>query len=139
MKTASFHIIRIGLGITFLWIGVLIIKEPQAWGGYLQPWVANLLPLPLEQIMITTAITDIAVGALFLIDFYTWIAALIAGIHLLIVLIGSGITDITVRDIGLFTATLAVFREAIPQKIISSFLPQKKQSAEKNLTNHHNT
>lgn len=108
MKKTSFHILRVGLGITFVWVGVLIFKEPQAWGGYLQPWAAGLLPIPLEQAMMGTAILDIVIGALFLIDCFTWLAALVGALHLITVLTVSGITDITVRDIGLLAGTVAL-------------------------------
>ena len=76
MKKTSFHFLRVGLAITFLWIGVLIFKNPEAWGGYLQPWAVGLLPIPLAQAMIGTAILDIAIGAFLLIDFLPWLAAL---------------------------------------------------------------
>src|SRR3989344_170200 len=108
MKKTSFHILRVGLGITFVWVGVLIFKEPQAWGGYLQPWAAGFLPIPLEQAMMGTAILDIVIGALFLIDCFTWLAALVGALHLITVLTVSGITDITVRDIGLLAGTVAL-------------------------------
>jgi len=42
MDKASFHILRIGLAVTFLWIGVLILRNPEAWGGYMRPWAAGL-------------------------------------------------------------------------------------------------
>jgi len=47
MKKTSFHFLRVGLAITFLWIGILIFKNPEAWGGYLEPWAVGLLPIPL--------------------------------------------------------------------------------------------
>lgn len=102
MNKAGFHILRVGLGITFLWIGVLIFKQPEVWGGYLKPWVFKLLPVSLSQAMIGTAILDITIGFLFLIDTLTWLASLLAIIHLIIVLTVSGITDITVIEILLF-------------------------------------
>ncbi len=114
MRKTSHHILRVGMAITFLWIGVLIFKMPLAWGGYLQPWAAGLLPVPLEQAMIGTAFLDIAIGFLLLVDYFTWLAALIAAIHLLIVLTVSGITDITVRDIGLLTAAIAILTDSLP-------------------------
>ncbi|MBI2464373.1 hypothetical protein HYV57_05440 [Candidatus Peregrinibacteria bacterium] len=118
MKKTSFHFLRVGLAITFLWIGVLIFKTPEAWGGYLQPWAAGLLPVPLEKAMIGTAILDIIVGAFLLFDFLSWLAAFVGSIHIIIVLTVSGITDITVRDIGLLVAALALVIDAFPQSML---------------------
>ena len=114
MKKTSFHILRVGLAVTFLWIGVLILRQPEAWGGYLQPWAARLLPVPIPQALMGTALLDLAVGALLLLDALVWIAALVGALHLLIVLITSGITDITVRDIGLLAAAVALMAESLP-------------------------
>lgn len=108
MRNYSYHILRVGFAITFLWIGVLIFKDPAAWGFYLQPWAANLLPVPLETAMIGTAILDIVIGILLLINVWTWLAALVGAIHLVIVLIVSGINVITVRDIGLLAGVVAL-------------------------------
>jgi uncharacterized membrane protein YphA (DoxX/SURF4 family) len=119
MIKTSFHILRVGVAITFLWIGVLIFKNPESWGGYLQPWAAGLLPLPLEKAMIGTAILDILIGFFLLIDVLTWLAALLGAVHLIIVLAVSGITDITVRDIGLLVATLALMIDSLPQRILN--------------------
>lgn len=119
MKKTSFHFLRVGLAITFLWIGVLIFKNPEAWGGYLQPWAAGLLPIPLTQAMIGTAILDVTIGAFLLVDFLPWLAALVGAVHIIIVLIVSGITDITVRDIGLLVAALAIVIDSLSQSIIS--------------------
>lgn len=115
----SFHVLRVGLAITFLWIGVLIFKQPEAWGGYLQPWAAGLLPIPLNQAMIGTAILDIVIGAFLLTDFLPWLAAIIGAVHLIIVLATSGITDITVRDIGLLAGMTAIMVDSLPQWLSS--------------------
>ncbi len=121
MKKTSYHFLRVGLAITFLWIGVLIFKNPQAWGGYLQPWAAGLLPIPLKQAMIGTATLDITIGAFLLADFLPWLAALVGAIHITIVLTVSGITDVTVRDIGLLVAALALMIDSLPQRILNTF------------------
>lgn len=121
MNKASFHILRVGLAITFLWIGVLIFKQPEAWGGYLMPWAAGLLPIPIEQAMIGTAVLDIVIGILLLFDYFVWLAALVGTIHLIIILIVSGITDITVRDIGILAATIALMGSSLPKNFIDGF------------------
>jgi len=125
MKLASFHILRVGVAITFLWIGILIFREPEAWGLYLHPWAANLLPLPLKEAMIGTALLDIAIGALLLIDTLTWLAALLGAFHLVIVLTVSGINAITVRDMGLLAATIALAISAWPSSVRSPSASQQ--------------
>jgi uncharacterized membrane protein YkgB len=117
VKKNSFHILRVGMAITFLWIGVLIFKQPEAWGGYLQPWAAGLLPVPIEQAMIGTAILDIVIGALLLTDTFVWLAALAGALHLVVVLTTSGITDITVRDIAILAGALALMADSLPENI----------------------
>lgn len=117
MRKNSFHILRVGLAITFLWIGILIFKNPEAWGGYLQPWAARLLPISLTRAMIGTAMLDIAIGLLLLTDTLVWLAGLLAALHLMVVLTVSGITDITVRDIGLLTGSLAILIDSLPSVI----------------------
>lgn len=113
---AAFHVLRVGMAVTFLWIGLLILKAPEAWGGYLQPWALDLLPLPIEQMMIGTAIFDLVVGFLLLVNVWPWAASLLAAFHLAVVMIVGGINAVTVRDIGLFAGALALFLEAVPTK-----------------------
>lgn len=115
MKSSSFHILRVGLAITFLWIGVLIFQDLEGWGTYLQPWAAELLPIPIQTVMIGTAIFNITVGIFLLIDYFTWVAAFLAAFHLALVLTVSGIDAITVRDIGLLAAALALAVSAWPE------------------------
>lgn len=108
MKQSSYHILRVGIAITFLWIGILIFRDPQAWGLYLQPWAADLLPIPLSEAMVGTAVLDILIGIFLLIDVLTWLAAVVGALHLAIVLAIVGINAITVRDIGLLAATISL-------------------------------
>lgn len=123
-KHAGYHILRVGMGITFIWIGVLIFRDPEYWGGFLQPWAANLLFLPIEPAMILTAILDIAVGLLFLLDVWVWAAALVGGVHLIIVLAVTGINAVTVRDIGLLGGAFSLFWDDLPRKYLARY--QKK-------------
>ena len=127
MNKTSFHILRVGLAITFLWIGVLIFKEPEAWGGYLMPWAANLLPIPIREAMIGTAILDVVIGILLLIDSFIWLAALAGAIHLIIVLAVTGITDVTVRDIGILAAMIALMVDSLSKTFIDKVRLWRKE------------
>ncbi|MEK7175072.1 MAG: hypothetical protein AAB722_01930 [Patescibacteria group bacterium] len=99
-------ILRLGLAVTFVWIGFMIWQNPETWGGYIKPWAADLIPVPLEQAMKSTAVLDVVIGLMFLARPLVWLGGILGTLHLIIVLITSGITDITVRDIGLLSATL---------------------------------
>lgn len=116
MKKISFHILRIGLAVTFFWIGFLILRAPEAWGGYLSPWAAALLPVPIKQVMVGTAFLDLGIGILLFLNPFVWFGALLGAIHLLIVLVTSGVTDMTVRDVGLLAATLALVIDLWPER-----------------------
>ncbi|OGZ28587.1 MAG: hypothetical protein A2931_01620 [Candidatus Niyogibacteria bacterium RIFCSPLOWO2_01_FULL_45_48] len=108
MNNYAFHVLRVGMAITFLWVGVLIFQSPEAWTGFIKPWVADILITTPEKAMIGTAIFDIIVGFLLLIDFWTFWASFFAALHLALVLLVSGIDAITVRDIGLLAGALAM-------------------------------
>ncbi|MEK7630346.1 MAG: DoxX family membrane protein [Patescibacteria group bacterium] len=128
MNKASIYILRIGLAITFLWIGILILKEPGVWSGYVNPWAIKFLPSSLEHVMTGTAVLDIIIGALLLFDFFTWPAALVGTFHLLLVLAVSGITDITVRDIGLLGGTIAMLFENQPEFLKKKFIGKESKT-----------
>ncbi|TAL49264.1 DoxX family membrane protein [Patescibacteria group bacterium] len=128
MKKISFLILRIGLAIVFIWIGISILKNPEAWGAFLKPWALALLPIPLKEAMLGTAILDLVIGGLLLSNTLIWLAALLGSIHLLVVLITSGIDDVTVRDIGLLAATLALFIEFLPDRLIPKTETQRELS-----------
>lgn len=114
MKSAPFHILRVGMAITFLWIGILILQNPEAWGRYLLPWARDFLLIPLKTAMIGTAIFDIVTGFLLLINRFTFWASALASFHLFLVLAVSGINPITIRDIGLLSGALALALSFFP-------------------------
>lgn len=115
-KSYAFHILRVGIAVTFLWIGILIFASPEAWGNLLLPWAAGVLPVSLEQAMLGTAVLDIVIGLFLLLDVYTWFFSLMALVHLGIVIIVAGITPGTARDIGLFAGCLALIFETWPRR-----------------------
>lgn len=118
MPKLALTILRIALGITFLWIGILIIQDPEVWGGYIQPWAAKLLPLPVKEMMFGTGILDVALGFLLLTNILTWLAGAIGALHLAIVLITAGVNAVTVRDIGLLGAAVSVAIATWPKNLI---------------------
>jgi len=134
MKEASFHILRVGLAITFLWIGILIFRNPESWVGFIQPWAMGpleVLPISIQDIVLGTAFFDVIIGFLLLVGYFTWLVALLASLHLMMVLLVSGINAITIRDIGLLSATLAIFINSFPG--VKSLLRSLKINKTENL------
>lgn len=115
-QKAAYHLLRVTLGITFIWVSVMIFQEPVFWSGFIDPWAASLMPLSLETMMNITAGLDLLIGLLLIADKWTWIVSLVASLHLLAIIIGSGIDTITVRDIGLFGASGALSLISAPTK-----------------------
>lgn len=108
-KRYALHILRIGLAVTFVWIGVLIFRDPVSWGGYLLPWAVQAIPIPIDQFMVGVAVFDMLAGLFLLFNLFTPYVAFLATLHLIGVLVGSGINAVTVRDIGLLFAAFSLF------------------------------
>lgn len=118
MKKISLHILRIGLGITFVWLGILIWVHPAAWGSFIQPWANALLPTDIETFMRGAALFDMLIGAWLIIGVFVWIPAALATLHIFGVLLTTtqNLQTIIVRDIGLFASSLALFLETRRKK-----------------------
>jgi len=115
MKSTAFHIVRVGTGITFVWIGVLILRDPAAWGRVLQPWAVGLIGAgSLREAMLLTAGLDILVGLALLTDLATFWAASLGFLHLANVIIVVGITPVTTRDIAIAAGLLALVADSWP-------------------------
>ena len=104
MNKLSLNILRISLGI-------FILQNPEGWSALIKPWAENLLISSPKNTMIVNGALDVIIGIALILNFLTWIFAALAAIHLLIILIFSGIDSITARDIGLLGASIALVIE----------------------------
>ncbi len=105
----SILILRIGLGITFVLSGILILKDDDKWAHMLPEWFSKYLPSA-RSFMIVTAYGDLILGGLLLSGYFTGIVALLSAVHLLGVLLVSGRNEFheVYRDIGLLFACIAL-------------------------------
>lgn len=105
----SITLVRIGLGITFILTGILILKDGDKWTHMLPEWFSKYLPSA-RSFMIVTAWTDIITGLWLLSGYLTGVAASLAALHLLGVLIVSGKQEFheVYRDIGLLFMAVAL-------------------------------
>jgi hypothetical protein len=104
-------ILRYGLAIVYLWIAVLILRDPVGMSGVLQPWALALLP-DIEGMMRSVGIANIGIGILLLLPSKQWYAGLFSTGHLLTVIAVTGITSVTIRNIGLIAMSVALLVDA---------------------------
>jgi uncharacterized membrane protein YkgB len=114
IKRSGYHILRVSMAVTFLWISVLIFKSPLFWTGFLPVFVLNASPISAVEIMYIVAVVDAIIGVMFLVDWKVHWAGLFAALHMLGILAVSGIDDITVRDIAIMGAGVALLSETMP-------------------------
>lgn len=104
--TWSHRFIQWGLGIVFLWIGLDIIKHPDAWIGYIPPQ----LPFGLDKALALklNGIFDAILGAFLILGWWPKMVAGLASLHLIGILASQGIDQVVIRDVGLLGASLAL-------------------------------
>jgi hypothetical protein len=102
----SYIFLTWGLGITFIWIGVDILRNPEVWIGF----VPQNLPggIPRETALKLGGAFDIAIGVALILRFMPKIVAGLAALHLIAVLITQGVDAVLIRDVGLLGAALAL-------------------------------
>ncbi len=117
MRKTSILALRTGLALTFIVVGVYIWLHPTIWYSMLLPWAKGItVGGTARPVLQAVAIFDIFIGILFLLDLWTWIVALIASVMLVLSLAATGVSDATVRDIGLLGASLALLFATMPEK-----------------------
>lgn len=104
----AYTILRLSLGVTFLFTGYFILKHTKEWTGFIKPWAEKLLPVSKESAMKTTAYYDLFNGLWLLSGIFTWWAALFAALHMIQVLVIAGVDDTTYRDIAILGASIAL-------------------------------
>ncbi len=103
----SHRFLRWGIGATFLWIGIDILKHPQAWIGYVPPDLP--ITLAREDALRINGIADAALGIVILMGWLPKTSALLAALHLAGIIIMNGLDAVLIRDVGLLGAALALF------------------------------
>ncbi|GIW65526.1 MAG: hypothetical protein KatS3mg094_045 [Candidatus Parcubacteria bacterium] len=104
-------ILRIGLGIVFLYFGISQLIVPQRW-IYLIPdiKVIYLNDIFKQKIVLINGIFDCLIGICFILGLFIKIVSLLSTLHLLFIFFFSlGFTPSGFRDLGLALASLSLF------------------------------
>ena len=102
------HILmRVGLGLVFVWIGIDILRVPDSWIGFLP----QVMPFGLtrEFALQLNGVFDLLLGLVLISGRVPKLAALLAGLHLAMIIISNGIDAVVIRDVSLLGTALALF------------------------------
>jgi len=116
MNKYASTVLRMGLGLAFLWIALLIWRDPVLWAGFLPIWLQDILPVSSGAFMQGVAVFDAVVGFFLVLNRFTRIVSALAALHLLGLVLTLGFNDIAARDFGLMAASVAVFFDASQSK-----------------------
>jgi uncharacterized membrane protein len=99
-------ILRFGLGLTFILIGVNIFRSPNTWIGYLPTYLP--VGISRESMLQITGLADLALGLLLIVRIWPRVAGFLIAVHILAILVTNGFDAVLIRDVGLLGMALAV-------------------------------
>jgi len=102
----SYIFLRVGLGLTFLWIGIDMFRSPDAWIGFMPQNVPG--GFSREGALTGAAVFDAVLGLLLLTDNFPRVTAFLVTLHLAGIIAVQGIDAVLIRDVGLLGAALAL-------------------------------
>jgi uncharacterized membrane protein YphA (DoxX/SURF4 family) len=99
--------LRIGLGLTFIYAGIMSFLAPENWIGFVPQWIGSIIdPMIFLQIH---AGFEIVLGLALLVGLWLPLVALLAFLDIFAILLFYGIDEVTFRDFGLLMAALALY------------------------------
>lgn len=116
------RVLRIGLGLMYVYSGVSLIRHPFDWQGFLPPWFGELISrfLPLPIYLAVQGAGELLLALVFLLPFVPLaavrIAAVASAFEFAGILLLTGLDLITFRDIGLLGASLALLALMLEQR-----------------------
>lgn len=109
--------LRIGLAAVFLWFGIDKFLHPLYWvHAWVPPWVVPMVikvGLTTVQFVYLLGVFEVLVGLSFLTGVFIRMFAFLALLFLVLIAVTTGLTEITVRDVGLIggLVSLAIWPE----------------------------
>ncbi len=103
---------RIGIAAVFLWFGIDKFVHTINWIGWVPEWMQSLIPMSMTNFMYMQGVIEAVIGFLLLIGYKVRFAGLLAVLTLAgveIAMVGTGQTEMMLRDAGLLAASLSLF------------------------------
>ena len=101
-------VIRIGLAVVFLWIGIDTLLHPIVWLAWVPQWLLNIIPFSPTMFMYIQGSVHVLLGSLLLVGFLTRKAAAVAAVILAAIIITLGFNDLAARDFAILTIAIAL-------------------------------
>ena len=113
-------VLRVGLGLMYVYSGVSLIRHPLDWQGFLPPWFGELVGrvLPLPTYLALQGVGELVMALVFLLPVMPLLIVRVAAIAVTLefagILLFTGLDLITFRDIGLLGAAAGLFLITLP-------------------------
>jgi len=101
-------IIRIGMGIVFMFFSYYQFSDPSIWTGFVPHSVAAIFGGNATLLVLLNAWFELIAGLCLLAGFQTRIVAFLLALHLFGITATIGISPLGIRDLGLAVATLSI-------------------------------
>src|SRR3989338_6424786 len=101
-------LLRTGIAVVFLIFGVDKFFHVDSWLAYVPVWAAKMIPIDMTLFMYIQGVIEALLGFLLLIGFWSRTISFLCALHLAGIIVALGYNEITVRDFGLFMATLVL-------------------------------
>ncbi len=108
MNKKSKIFLQMSLAFVFIYFGIDKIVKPELWMGFMPMWMMKMMPFPMAVFMLLNGIFEILIGVLILFKPSVKGAALLMSVFLFFIILSLGINNLTVRDVGLLGASLAL-------------------------------
>ncbi len=102
----SYIILRLSLGLVFIWIGIDMFRHADSWIGYLP----ETIPLGISRTtaLQLTAVFDTTIGLLLLFGHFSRLVSLLIVVHLTGIIAINGLDQVLIRNVGLLGSALAL-------------------------------
>lgn len=101
-------ILRISLALVFLYFGIVQLKDPSSWSGFV-PEFLTFSFLSANNIVVFNGFMEIVLGTFLIVGLYVRFASMVMALHLFGIAFSIGFSPLGIRDFGLAFATLALF------------------------------
>lgn len=118
-------LIRVGLGLVFVYFGIDKFLRPEVWEGWIPPFIKASVPS--ATFLTMSGVIEIVLGTMLIVGLLTRYAALLVAFFLVGVLATFGADDITGRDVGLLGAALSLVLTGSGEKSLDWKLAKEKK------------